>query len=228
MPIRRTSTTTCTSLKPLFGSRLPVLDLGCGDGRQSRFLAGRFPEVIGGDISPSAVEAARTADDNPPNLRFVVVDARDTDQARRLHDDLGDTNVYLRGVLQALPPADRPAAAESIGVLVGTTGTLFVKELSAASATYFATIVGRQGPPAGLALVHDLGLTPGQVSEEDLETLFPADRFEMTTSTGHIRTTTRLATGERIAVPALCALVRPLSGRLSREASRRSRACAQG
>ena len=38
-------------------------------------------------------------------------------------------NVYIRGVLQAVPPASRPGAAQTIAVLLGAAGTLFAKEL---------------------------------------------------------------------------------------------------
>jgi 2-polyprenyl-3-methyl-5-hydroxy-6-metoxy-1,4-benzoquinol methylase len=195
-------------IRPVFGRRLPVLDLGCGDGRQSRFLAEHFLTVIGADIAASAIDRAR-APNNPANVRYLVLDVRDVAHAQRVHNDLGDVNVYLRGVLQALPAADRPAAAASIAALLGATGTLFAKELSAESATYFTSISQRHGRPAGLALVHQLGLTPGQISEDDIAELFPHKRFKVSIGQGYIRTTTRLPTGEPVAVPALSALVRP-------------------
>ena len=36
-----------------------VLDIGCGNGRQTRFLARHFQKVVGVDISAAAVELAR-------------------------------------------------------------------------------------------------------------------------------------------------------------------------
>jgi SAM-dependent methyltransferase len=44
-----------------FDPDLPVLDLGCGDGRQTRFLAQHFKTVIRVDISPSAIRHAAGA-----------------------------------------------------------------------------------------------------------------------------------------------------------------------
>ncbi|MBO0789051.1 MAG: class I SAM-dependent methyltransferase, partial [Actinobacteria bacterium] len=38
---------------------LPLVDFGCGDGRQTRFLAGHFPHVVGVDISSAAIRRAR-------------------------------------------------------------------------------------------------------------------------------------------------------------------------
>src|SRR5688572_30905432 len=41
---------------------VPIVDLGCGNGRQSRYLARYFDQVIGADVSPSAIELARQED----------------------------------------------------------------------------------------------------------------------------------------------------------------------
>jgi SAM-dependent methyltransferase len=87
-----------------FDRRLPVIDLGCGNGRQTRFLAQRFAAVLGVDIAPSAIEHARCAD-NPPNVSYRVLDVCSAGDAERLHRELGDANLYVRGVLQGcLPP----------------------------------------------------------------------------------------------------------------------------
>ena len=90
-----------------FGQALPVVDVGCGDGRQTRFLARHFPHVAGVDVSAAAIGRARAVD-NPPNVCYQVLDARDPAGAARLHGELGDANVYIRGVLQALPPPAGP------------------------------------------------------------------------------------------------------------------------
>jgi hypothetical protein len=65
---------------------------------------------------------------NPPNGSYQVLDARHPGEAARLHHELGNANVYVRGVLQALPSAGRPQAAESIRRLLGATGALFAKD----------------------------------------------------------------------------------------------------
>jgi SAM-dependent methyltransferase len=195
-----------------FGQRLPVVDLGCGDGRQSRFLARHFPTVCGVDISPAAINRARAAD-NPANVSFRVLDVRDLSQAAGLHSELGDANVYIRGVLQALPPAARPRAVETIARLLGATGTLFAKELPPAARSYFAAVAERHGLPPGLARIMRL-VPPGEISEPELVRLFPAARFEVVrTGTSHIHTVNTLPDGEVIRVPAIYALVRPLRAR---------------
>ncbi len=191
-----------------FSQSRPVVDFGCGDGRQTRFLARHFADVLGVDVLAAAIGRARAAD-NPPNAGFQVLDARDTAAAVRLHQELGDANVYIRGVLQALPPAAHPQAVQAIAALLGASGTLFAKELPPEAAAYFAGVIQRHGPPPGLAKVLRHGLPPGQISLPELTELFPADRFEVLgTGTSHMHTVNTLPGGEAIIVPAVWALIR--------------------
>ena len=193
-----------------FNPALPVVDLGCGDGRQTRFLAAHFPHVTGTDISPAAIGRARAAG-NPPNVTFQVLDTRDTDAAARLHNQLGDANVYIRGVLQTLPPASRPSAVQTIAALLGTAGTLFAKELPPEASSYFADMTQRYGTPPGLAKVMQT-IPPGQITLQELSALFPADRFEvLNTGTSRMHTVNSLPGGPVISVPAIWLLAR--SGR---------------
>jgi SAM-dependent methyltransferase len=193
---------------PSFDRELPVIDLGCGDGRQTRFLAHHFRTVIGVDLSPSAIRRAAAAE-NPANVSFRVVDASAPQAAVRLHHNLGDANVYVRGVLQALPPAVRPNAVDSLAALLGDHGTLFVKELPPQASDYFAERVQRHGLWPGLERVMQL-IPPGQITEQELLSLFSSERFEVI-GTGHglIDTVNRLPDGEPIRVPAIHALIRP-------------------
>lgn len=193
-----------------FHPALPVVDLGCGDGRQTRFLARRFGTVVGVDGAPAAVERAR-ADENPPNISYRVLDASSVAQAERLHAELGDANVYVRGVLQALPAPDRPAAVGSIRALLGHTGTLFAKELPPEAGAYFAEMIERHGVWPELERLMRV-IPPGQITEEELVDLFSADRFEvLAAGAGRIETVSVLPDGDRIRVPAIYLLARPRS-----------------
>ena len=200
-----------------FDQALPVVDLGCGDGRQTRFLAHHFLIVLGADVSHAAIGQARAAD-NPPNVSYRVLDVRDPGQAARLHRELGDVNVYIRGVLQALPSAARPRAVETIARLLGATGTLFAKELPPQAGPYFAALIERHGmlPVLSRVMRH---IPPGQISEPELVRLFPADRFDVVrTGTSHMHTVNALPDGELIKVPAIWALVRPRPARVAASA----------
>jgi amidohydrolase len=191
-----------------FDRGLPVIDLGCGDGRQTRFLARHFQTVIGVDISPSAIQRASAAD-KPANVSFRVLNVCAAQEADQLHEEVGDANVYVRGVLQALPPAVRSQAVGSIAVLLGDGGTLFAKELPPRVSDYFADLVQRHGLWPGLERVMQL-IPPGQITEQQLVRLFSPERFEVIrTGQGVIDTLNRLPDGEPIRVPAVHALIRP-------------------
>lgn len=56
-----------------------ILDVGCGDGKITAFLAARVPRgyVVGIDSSPSMIEVARRDHEQVGNLSFEVIDAID-------------------------------------------------------------------------------------------------------------------------------------------------------
>jgi SAM-dependent methyltransferase len=59
-----------------------VLDIGCGNGRISRELAGRAQSVLGIDDDEGAIGKARSTD-HPQHVRFQVGDARQLDPEAR-------------------------------------------------------------------------------------------------------------------------------------------------
>src|SRR5690242_12173255 len=71
-----------------FGRERPLIDFGCGNGTQTRFLARKFPNVIGVDVSEAAIEAARatTLGDAP---RYEVLDGTRDDAVAALAKRLG-------------------------------------------------------------------------------------------------------------------------------------------
>jgi ubiquinone/menaquinone biosynthesis C-methylase UbiE len=77
-----------------------VLDFGCGAGRLSQALAAHAGEVVGVDVSPPMLAAARRLDP-PANCRFVLNDASDL----ALFPSGGFDLVYSELVLQHLPAA---------------------------------------------------------------------------------------------------------------------------
>jgi SAM-dependent methyltransferase len=192
------------SIDPQF----PLIDLGCGNGTQTRFLADHFAKVIGTEIAPAAVEIARTKN-AAHNISYRVLDVLRPDDAQALHEEIGDANVYMRAVLHQLSPVDHTTAIQSIERLLGRKGVLFLVELSSAAEPYFAQLIKQYGPPPGLARVFQHQITPGMVNENDLEVLFPPDRFTLLrTGPSHIHTVHTLPTGEVVKVPAFYAILR--------------------
>jgi len=152
---------------------------GCG----RRAVAGltRFRSVIGVDIAPSAIEQARAAGSDP-HLSFRVLDLLDPEQAGALHEEIGDANVHVRGVLHQFPPgAYRKMAVESLVWLLGRNGTLYLKELTSSSEAYLADMLNEFGPPLSLRRVM-VELFPfntkwGGLSDADFNELFSSERF---------------------------------------------------
>ena len=188
--------------------QLPLIDVGCGNGTQTRFLAKYFSRVIGTEIAPAAVElAGRT--NGLANIAYRLLDVLRPDDAHALHVDVGDANVYMRAVIHQLSPADHSTAVQSIERLIGRHGTLYVIELSSAAEPFFAQLIQQYGPPPGLARVFQHQITPGMLHEDHLTALFPPDRFTLLkTGPSHIHTVHSLPTGETVKVPAFYAILR--------------------
>ena len=58
----------------LLRSKDSILDLGCGSGRLTEFMAKDFKKVYGSDISPTMISEARTRLVNVPNVEFLETD----------------------------------------------------------------------------------------------------------------------------------------------------------
>ncbi|MGW6455245.1 class I SAM-dependent methyltransferase [Streptomyces sp. NPDC055078] len=187
-----------------------LVDLGCGNGTQTRFLAGRFPRVLGVDLSSAAIELARAqhksaprAGDHEGEIRFRQLDAADAAGVARLHAEVGDCNVYMRGVLHQADPQDRRALAESVATLLGARGRAFVVELSEAADLRLAQLAqSPSGPPPKLRPVLRHGIVPGAVTDSEPAQLF-ADAGLTVLAEGDLPLTTTEyeENGSRIALP---------------------------
>jgi len=195
--------------KAFASSSLPLIDVGCGNGTQTRFFADHFERVIGVDVSEQAVLSARERA-SAANVEYRVLDLLDPDAAQALHKEIGDANVYIRAVLHQLSPESRPAALRSIEALLGARGVLYLIELSPFAEQYFQSLIEKNaGPPKGLARVLQHGITPATFSESEMAALFPEAQFELLAQgEGAIRTTHPLPEGGFAEVPAVYRVVR--------------------
>jgi hypothetical protein len=197
---------------PLADTRLPLVDFGCGHGSQTRCLADHFPNVIGVDVAPAAIEKARQMN-AAPNLSYRVLDALDPQGAAHLHAEIGDANVYMRTVMHQLDPADQITAAARVAELMGATGALYLIELAATAEAYFATLAAAGLPPA-LARVFQHGIRPGLMQEKSIDRLFPAPEFEtVVRGDAWIQTTHIMPAGEPARVPAFYRVIRRAGAR---------------
>ena len=186
--------------------QLPIIDLGCGNGTQTRFLADHFATVVGTEISPAAVNIART-NNAAANISYRVLDVLCPDAADTLHEEIGDANLYERAVLHQLSLAHQATAIQSIERLLGMNGVLYLIELSSGAEPYFAQLITQYGMPPGLARVFQHEITPGMLNEKRLKVLFPSDQFTLhDTGQSYINTVHTLPTGEVVKVPAFYAI----------------------
>jgi SAM-dependent methyltransferase len=187
---------------------LPLIDVGCGNGRQTRFLAGHFKRVIGLDVSPAAIELARqetSGAPEEPRIAFQVWNGANPAEAEALHRELGDANVYMRTVFHCIQSSDRPSFVASLATLLGERGTIYQIELSSGALETLRELPGNS--PSGLPhLVHKVvsnGIHPIGFSKRDRERYFPDDRWNVLERGDTVAIkTVRLAHGSEALVPA--------------------------
>ncbi|WP_225826112.1 class I SAM-dependent methyltransferase [Streptomyces naphthomycinicus] len=148
-----------------------IIDLGCGNGTQTRYLATRFARAVGVDLSHAAVEHARRAADGDP-VEFQQLDLTDTDAVRALHERLGDAHVYMRAVIHQSEPAARPRVAAAVAELIGAAGRAFVVELTSGSRDVLGRAASEPGGPGPkLQRVFHHGLKPADAADGEIPRL---------------------------------------------------------
>ncbi|MBC9728670.1 class I SAM-dependent methyltransferase [Streptomyces sp. TRM68367] len=181
---------------------LPMVDLGCGNGTQTRFLADRFGRVVGADLSAAALDHARHAD-TAGQVAYRLLDAADKTEAEALHAELGDANIYMRGVLHQCEPDSRQPLADGLAMLLGERGRAFLCELSeSAKPVLMGLAQSTAGPPPKLAPIFRHGLAPGEVPDASMpEHLHAAGLAVLATGELPLTTTEYTSDGTRIELP---------------------------
>lgn len=137
------------AIDTLMDARLTVVDVGCGNGQWTRWLAGRFPAATGIDVAASAVERARAESRGVERASFRVLDLTTPDAGAQLHAEHGDANVFLRGVFHVLRRRQQEQLGRNLHALVGDRGRVLLTE------TNF------RGNP--LSYLQSLGAKPGNI-----------------------------------------------------------------
>lgn len=179
-----------------------LVDLGCGNGTQTRYLADRFPHVVGADLAAAALDHARHADP-AAQATYRLLDAAEKAEAQTLHAELGDANVYMRGVLHQCEPDDRQPLVDGLATLVGERGRAFLVELSeAARPVLLGLAQSPSGPPPKLAPIFRHGIAPGDVADDAVPRYLRAAGLTVLAS-GELPliTTEYAADGTRIQLP---------------------------
>ncbi|GAB2922794.1 class I SAM-dependent methyltransferase [Streptomyces mayteni] len=163
---------------PLFERQLtagsPLVDAGCGNGTQTRWLSERHRgPVVGVDLSPTAVELARDAGGDAEYQVLDLTDGPAVAAFRGGRGGRGDCHVYLRGVLHQAAPDDRARIADGVATLLGHRGRAFVVEPARAAKEVLGGLMRRPaGPPPALAAVFAHGISPMEMPDEAVPALF--------------------------------------------------------
>ncbi|MBJ7904042.1 methyltransferase domain-containing protein [Streptomyces sp. DSM 110735] len=190
-------------LLPHADSDRVIVDLGCGNGTQTRYLATRFARAVGVDLSHAAVDhARRAAKDNA--VEFEQLDLTDAEAVRDLHARLGDSNVYMRAVIHQSEPEARPAVAAAVAELIGSAGRAFVVELTSESREVLQRAAGGpDGPPPKLRRVFQHRLKPADAPDEEIPRLLGEAGLEiLATGETVLPQTEHFPDGTRIDLPA--------------------------
>ncbi|MFD6419497.1 amino acid adenylation domain-containing protein [Streptomyces sp. NPDC060194] len=166
-----------------FRDDMPVVDIGCGNGRYSRELAAHYPRVVGVDVSVSAIEHAvrEAAASGVANVEHLALDMTSAEEAAAL--GAGPYNIFVRGVFHVLDDAQRARLAVVAGRLLGPDGVLIVHEpdYSSNSFGYLGFVGGKRGraedlvgPLEAAGVRHSARFT-----RPELAAAFPADDWEI-------------------------------------------------
>lgn len=191
---------------------LPVVDVGCGHGSFTRSLAGIFSEAVGVDIAAHAISRAAADSAALPNVRFEVRDMTAAGAAAGLVPG-PSANIFVRGVLHVLAPADQAALAANLRVLAGPQGSVFLAETNfAGNPVQYVSHLGatRRRIPAPLErAIRELPM-PGHFGPAQREKAMPAADWELVRD-GAVTIETNPATGvaEQSRVPGYFAVLRP-------------------
>lgn len=129
---------------------LPLVDVGCGNGRFTRRLAPLFPSTLGVDLSANAVARAQQESAGQQGLTFARLDITVPGAGHTLASTVGrDANVFVRGVFHILEGPDQVAAARNLLAIVGSRGRVLLAE------TNF--------PGSKLEYLRHLGATPRHI-----------------------------------------------------------------
>jgi SAM-dependent methyltransferase len=167
--------------EPYLDRSLPMLDFGCGNGRRARFLADRFNQVIGIDVSPAAIDLARRQSSGLTNVEFRVLDGLDGDAVGRLADEFGPVNIYMRTVFHVIHEKDRPKFLSNLGRLLGGQGHIYQLETDGQALDYFLS--HPEDSPSGLPkLMHKViqsGIVPHGFGEADCQRWYGGPDWEI-------------------------------------------------
>lgn len=182
-----------------FDSDLPLIDIGCGLGHQTQFLATQYSAVWGIDVSEIAIDLARRRN-KQANINFETIDMTEVlIENKKL---AASNNIYMRGVLHQIKAKDRFIFQRNIYKLLGSSGRMYGIEVSKSIHTLFDKSKEFHGLPTKLRNAIFSKLPPEGMTVEQLEGHFPSDKFKIIkVGSASLKTNLKWPDGSAIDVP---------------------------
>ncbi len=193
---------------------LPIIDIGCGNGRFTRQLSTLFPSVVGVDVAPSAITLARKESSGDDRVRYDVLDGTVPGATARLAADLAPVNVFVRGVFHILPSAASAEMARNLVSLCRGGGRVFLAETNfRGSGLDYLVHLGatpRAIPEPLQRAIRDLP-RPGHFGAAERSAAFPAGEWSLITDGPAVIDTTIAPgdAGHTAAIPGYVAVLEP-------------------
>lgn len=193
---------------------LPIVDIGCGNGRHARALAGHFPYVVGLDVAERAIEKARQETHGIENVAYCVLDATMPRAGMRLAHEFGEMNVYMRGVLHILDRQQRVTLVQNIRDMLGQRGTAYILETNhGGSPLDYMMYLGATAAsiPAPLRRCIEAGIrAPDHFGEREYNKYFPTAQWATLDSGTSVLHGVPIRQPDQLQpIPAFFALTRP-------------------
>lgn len=163
-------------------STLPVLDVGCGNGQWTRWLADRFPTALGVDVAGSAVQRATEESRDLPGVSFRALDLTAPRAGEMLHEEYRDMNVFVRGVFHVLRPRQREELGRNLLDVVGRSGRVLLTETNYRGnpLSYMQSLGARPGSIPGPLRKAIGGIpVPGHFGRSERQAAFPEGAWEV-------------------------------------------------
>jgi hypothetical protein len=134
-------------------------------------------------VSSQAIERAREESRGVANVEHRVLDAGEPGAGRLLAGELGDANVFMRGVLHVLDPGRRAAAVKNLQDLLGERGVLYLSETNIESDPLDHLVMQGATPtsmPAPLRRCIAAGIRPpSHFGDAEIAEHFPSAAWEI-------------------------------------------------
>ncbi len=183
-----------------FDPAIPVIDVGCGNGSFTRYLADLFPVTVGVDLSISAVQLARRQSQDRPGMSFHQLDATVPGATAQLAARYGPANVFVRGVFHILNPQARAELARNLLPLIGDKGRVLLVETDyrGSSLAYLAALgaTARDIPAPLERAIRDIP-RPGHFGADERHAAFPIADWQTLTDGPTVIQTIPLRAGTR-------------------------------